>query len=556
MDIIKTGVSVTKGLKNMGRAREIVTVFAKHGLLEFLSLKALSFLRDKIPDLVLPKAQTGPKGGPGKRLRACFEELGPSFVKFGQLLSTREDIFDEAFTSELAHLREQVDPLPLGEVRTVMESSLGTSLGEIFSSLEESPIGTASIGVVYRGKLRDGTPIVVKVKRPGIDRMIERDFSIILFLAVQLERVSEEVKYMGLSRIVRDFSESIHQELNFHIERANCERFQENLKNHPDKECILVPKIYGEYSTDKILTMEYIQGPSLGKVATSGKHIREVHALLGKGLELFLATFLRDGLFHGDLHGGNIIFSKGKLGVIDYGLMGSLTKSNRHSLVVIVYALAHGKFDTLVHEFLDIAEYETIPDVEALTASIRRALSPLLSLSAQEIDYTTLIKHCVTCLKEHRIFLPGEWFTVFRSLVALDGLGRSLKFDVNVFKILRGNMEPFLLSCLSKEELLEDALWTGRDMLSAARSLPRHLKWFIRRWSKNGHIIEIKHENLGNYVTNLAGSLRFLGTSLLTGLFSLSGVLLFLQGYTLEATLFWTLGLGGLILGFLFTGKR
>ena len=549
MDIIKTGVTVTKALRNMGRLREIVIVLVKHGLGEFVSLETLSDILAKIPGLVLPKSRKRGVGALGKRLRQCCEELGPSFVKFGQLLSTREDIFEESFTRELAKLRERVRPIALAEVREAMEESLGRPLEEIFSSLEEEPLGTASIGSVYRGVLKNGDTVVVKVKRPGIDRIIETDFSIILFLIQRLEKVSEEMRYLGLSRIVEDFSESIHRELNFHIEKANSKRFRDNIKAHPGGESILIPKVYGEYSTDKILTMEYIEGPSLNTLAASGQGSKEVRALLDVGLGLFLGTFLRDGFFHADLHGGNIIFSEGKLGIIDYGLMGTLTKSNRHSLVIIVYALAHGKFDALVHEFLDIAEYEDIPDVEALTDDVRRALSPILSLSTQEIDYTSLFKHSVACLKRHRVFLPGEWFIVFRSLVALDGLGRSLNYGVNIFERLEGNMEDFLLSCLSKEELLEDALWTGRDMLSAARSLPRHLKWFIRRWAKNGHILEIKHEHLGRHVQTLVHGLRFLGAIFLAGVFTLCGVLLFLESSLPLAWTFWFLALVSLVGG-------
>ena len=535
MDIVKTGINVTKALRNIGRLREIVIILAKNGFDEFISLE----ITKRIPGFVLPKSDKKIKeelrekkqkdwhGILGKRLRRCFEELGPAFVKFGQFLSTREDIFEKSFTEEMAKLRDQVEPIPLEKVKGIIEKSLGKKTEEVFSSLEEHPLGTASIGVVYRGKLKNGDDIVVKVKRDKIDKIIETDFSIILFLATKMENVSDEIKYLGISRIVKDFSISIQQELNFHIERANCERFKKNLEKYNKKETIYVPKIYGEYSTKNILVMEFVEGIPLNKIS---KERETTKALFDVGLGIFLKTFLQDGFFHADLHGGNIILSGEKLGVIDYGLMGTLSRKSRQNLVVIVYALMNARYETLVHEFLDVAEYDGIPNVEKLVKDVRKAVSPIVGLSAQKIDYTLLLKSCVECLREHKIYLPGEWFVVLRSIIALDGLGRTLKYDVDVFRFMQRDIEEMILSSLSKEELMEESIWAIRDVLSLARTLPRHLKWFLRSWAKKGHTLGLRHEGLDGLVLVLSHALYFLGFAFLTGIFTLSGVLLLGEG--------------------------
>ncbi len=554
MNIIKTGINVTKALRNIGRLREIVAILAKHGFDEFVSLDIIG----KIPGLVLPKSKKNiieelAKAQErdhskllGQRLKKCFEELGPAFVKFGQFLSTREDIFEESFTKEMAKLRDQVQSVPLSHVIESIEKSLGKGLNDVFLFLEEVPIGTASIGLVYRGKLKNGDDVVIKVKRPNINKIITTDISIMLFLIEKIEQVSKEMQYLGASRILRDFSASIMSELNFNIERINCERFRVNLKKHDKQGIVHVAKIYEKYSTDTVLVMEYLDGLSFNNpefLITSKDNLKD---LFDNGLKIFLKTFLKDGLFHADLHGGNIIYSKGKLGIIDFGLMGHLSKKGRQTLIFIVYSILHSNYEALVHELLDVAEYDKVPDVNMLITDVKRAVSPLVGLTAQKIDYKALFKSCVECLQRHRIYLPNEWFIVFRSLMALEGLGRTLKHDVDVFKFIEEDIGGVILSSFSTKELLKEAVWMGRDILSTARILPQHLKWFLRTWSKRGHALEIRHENLDRYIQSLTDSIRFLGFIFLTGIFTLSGVLFIndqtvrnLQDIPMMSWLFW-----------------
>ena len=559
MNIIKTGINITKALRNISRLREIVLIFARNGFDEFISMDITS----KIPDFVLPKPRRRIKeelaeskrkdwhGIIGRRLRKCFEELGPAFVKFGQFLSTREDIFDESFTKEMAILRDRVQAVPFEEVRTVIEGSLGQKIEDIFSSFDEEPIGTASIGLVYKGSLKKGEQIVVKVKRPRIDKVIETDFSIVMFLISRAEKISEDIRLLGLSKPIKEFSASINQELNFYMERANCQRFRENVEKHDFKKIIYIPKIYDEYSTDKVLIMEYIDGIPLNgsTILKNGKE--DLKRLFDEGLKIFIKTFLRDGFFHADLHGGNIFFLEGnKLGIIDYGFMGTLSRKQRQALVVIIYSLLSANYEKLVHEFLDVAQYQNIPDVEGLIDDIKEAILPFVGLSAQQTDYVALLKACVGCLKKHEIYLPSEWFVVLRSLMALDGLGRVLEHDVDLFKFMGGDIEDLVLSSLSKKDILEEGLWMGRDILSSMRILPLHFKWFVRTWAKNGYALEVRHENLDKSAFILAQAIHFLGFIFLSGIFILSGVLLF-GGGTISTLgeipaiswVFWLLGL-------------
>ncbi|MDA9189700.1 AarF/UbiB family protein, partial [bacterium] len=252
MDLIKKGIGLGKTIRNVSRLKEIVSVFAKHGLEEFISGQVTVL----IPDFVLPKSsrdlKTELKESPdknwnhviGSRLKSCFEELGPSFVKFGQLISSREDLFDEAFIEQMQKLRDDVKGIPFAEVKKEIEKSYEKEIDQIFSKIDEVPIGTASIGLVYKAKLLSGEDVVIKVRRPDIKKLIETDFDILIFLVKQLEKIAEEIKHFGVDRVLEDFSISLQGELNFHREALNANRIKELYEKHDSKKVFTFPKVY------------------------------------------------------------------------------------------------------------------------------------------------------------------------------------------------------------------------------------------------------------------------------------------------------------------------
>ena len=328
MDLVKTSRNITKTIKNVNRSREIIAVFARHGFEEFV----VATPGNKIPKLVFPKTrkriqeeleregQYTWQQALGYRLRKAFEELGPAFIKFGQLLSSREDLFDEAFIDEMKKLRDKVTGVPFSKSKEVIEKGLGKEVSDLFEYIDEEPIGTASIGVVYSARLLSCEPVVIKVRRPNIEKMII-DFSILLFLTRQAERSSKEIKGLGLSRIIKDFSSSLSSELNFNTEALNCKRFKENLSVRDEKNIFYVPKVYSELTRENILVMEKLDGIPFSDKEKIGPVLDSVHQKLETGLVYFLKSFLQDGFFHADLHGETFYLKNGKIGIIDYGLM-------------------------------------------------------------------------------------------------------------------------------------------------------------------------------------------------------------------------------------------
>lgn len=534
MDLIKTGIRVGKTIRNAGRLKEIATVFARNGFDEFLMRAPLSKI---LPGFVLPQSsKTIEKELEGKepedwnrilgsRLRQSFEELGPAFVKLGQLLSSRSDIFEPAFIDEMKSLRDKVKGIPFEEARVAIEKRLGKKIEDCFISIDPEPVGTASIGIVYKAILKDGSPVVIKLRRPDIERIIEIDFSILLFLVGQIEKMSAEVKAIGVSRILRDFSTRIKGELNFTVEAFSCERLKKNIVGHDPEGLIYLPKIYKEYSSESMLVMEYLKGISFNDTARIKPLREELLPKIEGAVKIYIKTFLQDGFFHADLHEGNfLLLENGQIGILDFGLVGHLSKKGRTNFLAIIYSLLTHNYETLVYEFLDVAEYEQIPDVEGLIADIRDVLIPFAGLTVKEVNSGVLLQESLKILSKHQIYLPREWFIVFRALIVLDGVGKTMEMDQDLFMLIEDDVKKLLQTSMSKDELLEQTLWMAKDILGTMRMFPRHAKWFMRDFTRKGHALEVINRGYEKEFATFAGALTFLGFAFLGGIFFIAGV--------------------------------
>lgn len=533
VNIVRASITLGRTIRNAGRMKEIMTVFAKNGFDEFIARSVTA----RLPDFVLPESKIKikeelEKGGDkdnykiiGHRLRLVFEELGPAFIKIGQLLSSREDLFEPGFIDEMKLLRDRVKGIPFSEAKIVIEKGLGKKISDVFSQIDETPIGTASIGVVYRGKLLNGDDVVLKVRRPGIDRVIETDIAIFSFLIQQLEKMSVEAKSLGLSRMVRDFSVGLERELNFNVEALSCKRLKENLARHDIEKIFHIPKIYQEFSGEELLVMEFLDGVPFSDSVRIKEHSTDLHKKLEKGIALFLKTFLQDGFFHADLHGGNFFYLKnGQIGLVDFGLMGSLGKRNRANFIAIIYALLSFNYDNLVYEFLDVAEYEKIPEIDDLIRDVKDVLTPFVGLTVQQTDFSKVLPAIFKTLSTHELYLPREWFIVFRALMTLDGVGKSLGFDFDLFSLLDKEIKVIIKDSFKKEDLIEEGIWASRDLLSSVRSFPRHFKWFVKEWAKNNYAFKIVNSGYEKEISSIAYSIRFLAHSILAGIFIFSGL--------------------------------
>ena len=533
MDIFKASKNISKTIKSVSRTREIIAVFTRHGFEEFV----VQGSKTKIPIIILPKTkskilealerdtESSWQETLGYRLRLCFEELGPAFIKFGQLLSSREDLFDEGFINEMKKLRDKVKPVPYEVVSQIIEESFDKSIDETFDYIDPNPIGTASIGVVYSGRLKSGEEVVVKVRRPNIEKMLETDFSILLFLVSQVERNSKELKSFGLTRIIKDFAASMQSELNFHSEAKNCKRFKENLAVRDTNKIFYVPKIFEELTTDNVMVMERLIGIPFSDQERIAPVVDAIHDRLQTGLQFFLKSFLQDGFFHADLHGGNFFFLENKqIGIIDFGLMGSLGRRSRKNFIAIIYSLLTFNYENLVYEFLDVADYDKTPDVDLLINDVKSALSPYVGLTVKQTNYSEVFRAVVSTLSRHELYLPRDWFIVFRSLMTLDGVGKSLNMDIDIFGMLDSDIKEIITSTFDKNDVLEEVIWSARDILPMLRIAPRYMKWFLKDFAKKNYRFEVNQYGYQEELKKVAGSINFCAYSVVASVLFYGGV--------------------------------
>lgn len=533
MDLIKTGIGITKTIKNVSRFREILTVLSRHG---FSELIVKSGLDKVIPGFVLPSRVSELKDIDlsnenwwqvfGEQLRLSFEELGPSFIKVGQLMATREDILDPALIKELKLLQNKVKGIPFDVAKKVIEENLGKRLTDVFLTIDENAIGTASIGVVYKAQLLDGQKVVVKVRRPGITKLILTDFEILAYIVQKLEKVSAEIKFLGMSKMIADFFKSTQNELNFMVEAQNCERLRRNLERIDKDGSLVVPRVYKEFSTTEVLVLEFLDGKPFNEFRSLEELGPDMVEKLEKSIELFTHTLLADGFFHADLHGGNFFVLKDrKIGIIDFGLMGTLSKKNRANLIAILYAVITYNFDNLVYEFLDVAEYESVPDHEELIRDIKDAVGPYIGLSVKETNMTELVRNLISTLSKHQLYLPREWFIIFRALMTLDGVGKGIGMDLNIFKVLEKDLPGLVSELLSRKNAQEELVWVAKDIISSLRIVPKHLKWFLKESSQNNYSLELRLRDFDKLSKGINRSLYILALSFLACIFILCGSL-------------------------------
>jgi ubiquinone biosynthesis protein len=242
----------------------------------------------------------------------------------------------------------------------------------------------------------------------------------------------------------------------------------------------------------------------------------------------------------------------GRIGLIDFGLMGSLSKKGRHHFIAIIYAILSVNYENLVYEFLDVAEYEGIPDVEKLVRDVRESLSLFVGLSVKQTNFSELLMVVLNTLKKHRIYLPREWYVVFRALITLDGVGKSLSMDLNIFGILEADINEIVESTLNKDDMIEDAAWAARDITAAIRIFPRHFRWFMRDFARKGYALEIRNTGYEQEFKNVSNGITFLAFCIISGVFIFSGVYL-LAGREIHTwgdipTLTWILWSMGMIM--------
>ncbi len=498
MGLVKKGIQITRAVKGAGRLRHIITVLSKHGFGDVVERIGMGSI---IPNLFLKWADVNQGKSLGERMRLAFEELGPTFVKLGQVLSMRPDLVPDHVVEELVKLQDQVNPLSFTVIQEILTRELGTKVDEYFLEIDPIPLASASIGQVHQATLKTGEKVVIKVLRPDIKKIIETDVSLLTLLAELFEKYFPELSVLNPRIFVEEFFKTLQYELDFKIEANNILKISKNLEKFPE---IVFPKVYPDLSTHQVLTLEKFEGIRLNdKEAVLAAPIDRAK-IAEIGARGFLYSVLKYGLFHGDLHGGNLFILPGeRLGIIDFGIVGRLSQKSRDQLVTMVWALTNEDYETLCYTYAELGSADTSIDFDAFQREVRNVLSPHLGLNLNDVNSGRVLIEATKIAAKYNIRVPGDWMLVFRAIVTMEGMGRLLDPKFDMIAMGEKLITDLIKIQTSPTRLRSEAFKIGKDALILLDMVPRNLRWAIRKFARNGYAIETKSPDTAKLALNV-----------------------------------------------------
>ncbi|MFZ0242085.1 MAG: AarF/ABC1/UbiB kinase family protein [Desulfobacterales bacterium] len=473
LSIRKIGV-IGRTYRNVNRYRQILAVLLKYGfgdLVDLLKLDryvaaGLKLISRKQPIRV--EKLTRPQG-----LRMALEELGPTYIKLGQILSTRPDLIPVDFLQELSKLQDKVPPFPASAARRIIEAELGVTLDDLFVRFDDRPLASASIGQVHRARLQDGREVALKVQRPGIQKVIEVDLEIMLHLATLMEHHIEELSFHRPIKIVEEFARTLERELDYLLEAANMERAALNFSGDPTT-CI--PDVFRELSTARILTTTLIRGIKVSDIERLDAAGLDRALITLRGADILLRMIFEHGFFQADPHPGNIfVLPDNVICLIDFGMVGSVDRLTRETFGDLLDGIVKKETAKVAQVLLQLTDWEEEPDSRAFEIDITDFMAYHLFRPLQDVRIGKLIQHLLELAARHRLLIPPNIFLMMKSLTTVEGVARMLDPEFDIF----GRAAPFIQSVLqqrySPERLSAEAFQLTADLVKFTRRFPQDL---------------------------------------------------------------------------------
>ncbi len=454
--------------RNLGRLSEIAQVAVRHGFGYWFETHRLSDLFPRRGPRVELDGQPSQRG---QHLREMLDELGPTFVKFGQLLSTRPDVLPPDIIAELRGLQDDVRPFSFEDVERVIEEDLDLTVDRLFLEFEERPVAAASIGQVHRATLPNGRRVAVKVQRPGAPRQIEADLAL-LYQAAKLakERV-RALDFIDAHQLVDEFARSIRHELDYRLEARNAETFHRNFAGHPH---VQVPRVFWSYTRTRVLTLEWLEGTQVVDVEPDKWSIQDRRDLAHVMAETWMTMVFRHGFFHGDPHPANILVlgRADRIGLVDFGAVGKLTDDDLTKLTRLFVDAASENVDSLVKRLADLGVIYPKEREDELQAQMRELYYRYYGASLAEIDPLQVIRETFQLIYSFNLHLPTRFLLLDKAIATLASVGIDLYPDFNVFEVARPYARGLVLEQLKPRRLAARARKESLRLGEMALELP------------------------------------------------------------------------------------
>jgi len=485
--------------RRLKRYRSIILTLLKYGFGDIVDRMDLhSLARRKRPRSITRRDAQTPTA---QRFRLALSELGPTFVKLGQLLSTRPDILPENFIEELEKLQDEVPPFPYQEAEGIFREEFQKSPEEIFFSIEPKPVASGSIAQVHKAVLQDGTRVAVKIQRPGIIPVIQTDLGILMEIAALMERHIPELKWISPTELVRHFSNTIRRETDFVSELYAAEQFRRNFDDNP---VMVIPRVYREYSSEKILVMDYIEGIKISDIEAISRSDLDRKILAKNGTSSILEEIFEHQFFHADPHPGNLFALEGnRIAAIDFGMIGYLDEKTTRILGKIFTAAVKKDVDGIIH---NLDEMEILPEhinMMVFRFDLSGFIDRYYGSSISEVDLDEFIGDALRIVRNHQIVLPANLATVGRMLVLATGIARKLDPDFNMIEEVKPFARKLVTSQFDANRISREAAYLAEEYYGVFKFLPADIRTILNKLKKGETRITLHHQGIDRLIKEI-----------------------------------------------------
>jgi ubiquinone biosynthesis protein len=496
MHIPRIGI-VSRTYRHINRYRQILTVLIKYGFGGLVDrLRIAQYLEIGLHLLSREKPAHVEMLTTAERVRMVLEELGPTFIKLGQVLSTRPDVLPPEFIEELTKLQQHVPPFPFEQVRQIVRAELGRPLEEVYEQFAEQSIAAGSIAQVHRATLHGGEQVVVKVQRPNIRSIIEVDVEILLHLATLVERHVEGWRIYHPSRMVEEFSRVIERELDFTVEAAHMDRFARQFADDPT---IYVPRVYREASAHRVLTLEYVDVVPATDVSALRAAGFDPKIIAARAAELTLKQIFVHGFFHADPHPGNAFVLPGNvICLLDFGMMGRVDRQTREQVADLIYSIAARDAWQVCRALLRLTSHDDAaePDLRSLERDVSEFIDVNITAALGDLQFGRLVHELMRLVRQYGLNIPPDMVTMLKAAATAERLVARLDPDLNMVAVAEPYIRRLKLERLKPRRFLSDVYESTEELWHLAREVPSGLRDLLRLAKRGALKINFEHRGL------------------------------------------------------------
>ncbi|HHO46864.1 MAG TPA: AarF/ABC1/UbiB kinase family protein [Desulfobacteraceae bacterium] len=492
---IRKMTAIGRTYRHLNRYQRILRVLFKYGFSDLVDMLHIDqYLETGLQMINRKPREMIEKHSRPERLRMAFEELGPTFIKLGQLLSTRPDFVPPEYLEELSRLQDDVPPFPFAEVEEIVFAETGKKPLELFHSFEEQPIAAASIGQVHRAILWDFQEVVVKVQRPDIDQIVAVDLEILAHLSSLMEMYLEELQGHRPTAIVEEFARTLSNELDYSVEISNIQRFARQFEGN---KTVYVPRVYRELSTDRILTMENIKGIKSSNIDALRQDGTDLRLVAERGTNLIMEQIFVHGFFHADPHPGNIFILPGNvICFIDFGMMGRITRQNREDFTELLFQVIERNERKVTDIVLKLTNHYEEVDRDALGRDLSEMLDRYLYLPLKEMEAGKILQQLLDLVSRHKIYFKPNLYLMMKAISTVEGVGLMLYPELELIRLAEPFMRKVKADKVSLGRIADETGSTTAEYFELIRELPEEIRAILRQVRQGRMKLEFEHLGL------------------------------------------------------------